>query len=230
MPPLCGQSWRPGEPIIGCQGRIDAEHWTETYAAAEWDRRVTAAGIPAKAHKLRAKMEFPAPESLLQFEAPSPGSTAPWGCVIIGATGTGKTTAMVSALAHYLRRHPAWRCRYITEQQLAKSRKPQGRLPARRELSYYAEMDLLLIDEVGRETTEWVASEMNELLDARYQSGLPIIMASNLGPKGLEDVYGQRFCDRLLEMGGLTMEGAYLAMAWGWRVPKGQPIRRPIPE
>lgn len=231
-PPLCGEPWVPGAAVVGCQGRVDAEEWGERVKQQDWERRLTGAGLPEDKPKLRAKMGHPLLPQLTRFERPTPDSTAAWGLTLIGATGTGKTSALVSAARHYLTREDPWRVRYITEAALMHSLRPQGKLPPRRELEFYHDFELLLVDEIGQDSTAWAVAQMGRLLDHRYESGRPIVLASNFGPGGLERVYGQRFVDRLLEMGGGRQEEAFLGLAFSWRHldAKGRPTQRPVPE
>nr|UVX62064.1 MAG: AFG1-like ATPase [Bacteriophage sp.] len=64
--------------------------------------------------------------------------------------------------------------------------------------------DLLIIDDLGAERdTEFTWEKVMNVIDARYRSGLPLIITTNLGPKDFADrgdIRRQRVFSRLKEM------------------------------
>lgn len=64
--------------------------------------------------------------------------------------------------------------------------------------------DLLIIDDLGAERdTEYTGEKVMDVIDARYRSGLPIIITTNLMPKDFSDtsdIRRQRVFSRLKEM------------------------------
>ena len=62
---------------------------------------------------------------------------------------------------------------------------------------------LLIIDDFGTEQdTTYMKSQVYNFIDARYRSGLPLIITTNLTPEEIKnpgDIAYQRVCDRLLE-------------------------------
>ena len=62
---------------------------------------------------------------------------------------------------------------------------------------------LVILDDVGVERqTEWMSEKVNEIIDARYLSGLPMIVTTNLSPgemKSPQDLRYQRIFDRIIE-------------------------------
>lgn len=59
--------------------------------------------------------------------------------------------------------------------------------------------DLLLIDDLGSEyTTQPKITALFDLLNARHDAGLPILISSNLQPEELEEQYNARIASRIL--------------------------------
>lgn len=61
--------------------------------------------------------------------------------------------------------------------------------------------DLLAIDDIGAEKpSEWTQERLYSVIDHRYANCLPLIVTSNLPPKGLAAQAGDRTASRLAEM------------------------------
>lgn len=61
--------------------------------------------------------------------------------------------------------------------------------------------DLLVIDDIGAEKpSEWTQERLYSVIDHRYANCLPLIVTSNLPPKGLAGQAGERTASRLAEM------------------------------
>ena len=71
-------------------------------------------------------------------------------------------------------------------------------------LGRISEVPLLVLDDVGTERdTAYAYEKVQEIIDARYRSGMPLIITTNLSPKELAappDMRYKRVYDRLLEM------------------------------
>lgn len=64
-----------------------------------------------------------------------------------------------------------------------------------------ANADLVVIDDLGTEQlTEWSISRIYNIIDSRYRNGLPLIITTNVTLQELEEKYGKRTYDRILEM------------------------------
>jgi DNA replication protein DnaC len=60
---------------------------------------------------------------------------------------------------------------------------------------------VLCIDELAREReTQWTEDVLDEVIEARYQSGRTTIIASNAKPDGFESYMGPRLYSRLVSM------------------------------
>lgn len=234
-PSVCGVAWMPGdgEPK-GCQGAQDHAAWREEERQHRQERRLVAAGFPSKKKGLRRKMAFDPPPFLLNFEREGGDHCA---ACLFGATGTGKTTALAGAARVYLER--GWGVRYATESQILSSLRPQDdrhktdkAKVTPRTLEWWAERELLLIDELcGPKLTTWGVGEISEIINERYDSERPLIVATNATPEIIRNLYGERLVDRLKEMGGGSMATAFVEMVWSWRHPdaNGRPTRRRLP-
>lgn len=108
------------------------------------------------------------------------------GIVLSGAVGTGKTM-VAAAMAHDLVER-AVRVAFLTVTELQRRLKHWD--TAESFLETCKECDLLVLDDFGAErVTEWAASNLFDLVDARYQDKRPVILTTNLGGKALSDHY-----------------------------------------
>lgn len=115
--------------------------------------------------------------------------------IFIGENGTGKTFAALNLLHYFLRMN--YSGHFIKFRQLMKliNRSITGgkleKNVADRTLDEIRKVDLLIIDEVGREggSKEHVANEMDELLKDRDMSRTPTIIISNRDFDDIEELY-----------------------------------------
>jgi DNA replication protein DnaC len=130
--------------------------------------------------------------------------------VLSGRPGTGKTmllSCMAGALAkdHIL-------TRYTTQAAMAREFRATYQRGAERSESElfddYAQMPMLLLDELGAGSTEHTDRLIFEVLDTRYANKLPVVIATNHPRSALKDVVGERLFDRLTE------EATFLAFDW----------------
>lgn len=124
------------------------------------------------------------------------------GLVLLGKPGTGKSHLAAAILQHVI---PAYQAAYVTCGDLIRAVRAtwgnRGELSETQVLKRYASLDLLAIDEVGVQNgTDNEQHILFGILDARYRDMKPTIILSNLAPKGLEEVLGERAYDRLAEV------------------------------
>jgi DNA replication protein DnaC len=69
--------------------------------------------------------------------------------------------------------------------------------------------DLVILDEIGlMKPTEWVESQLYNLIDVRYRMERPMIFTSNYTPKELEKQVGKRVVSRIIEISdGVHVDG-----------------------
>lgn len=68
------------------------------------------------------------------------------------------------------------------------------------DIGQYQSAPVLVLDDLGAEKrTEWTDEQLYRVADFRAKRNLPTIVTSNLPPRGLNDQYGARICDRLFE-------------------------------
>ena len=61
--------------------------------------------------------------------------------------------------------------------------------------------DLLIIDDLGTEQlTDWSRSKIYNIIDSRYRNELPLIITTNKTIEDINEDYGKRTADRILEM------------------------------
>ena len=62
-------------------------------------------------------------------------------------------------------------------------------------------VDVLILDDVGaQQDTDWRQDQLADLVDARYEAELPIVLATNFAPKAWADVLDARTASRLRGM------------------------------
>jgi len=126
-------------------------------------------------------------------------STGP-SLLILGSVGTGKTFeayGAVRALAH-----SGISCPWLltTAADLYADLRPRDRGNAA-DFDRYADTALLVLDDVGAaKGSEWTEEINYRLINHRYERELPTIVTSNLAPRELAGVIGERVASRLAEM------------------------------
>lgn len=120
------------------------------------------------------------------------------GLVFVGPVGVGKSVALAVALVEAARR-TLQGGRYWPVAQLLEAMRPsEGREPGV-SLQDVAEVPLLALDDLGVErVTDWAGERLDMLIDARYEAMLPILAATNLTRRELEEVLGSRITSRLM--------------------------------
>lgn len=111
------------------------------------------------------------------------------GLIINGPVGTGKTHLAASIANHLLNTGASVVCMTAIDM-LAKIRNQYNTEGGSDEdvIDQYKTADLLIIDDLGKEkATEWSASTIYSIVNARYENELPIVITSNYSPRELVD-------------------------------------------
>jgi DNA replication protein DnaC len=120
---------------------------------------------------------------------------------IIGPTGTGKTHqayGAIRALAVSGLRMP-WT--FSTAADVYARMRPRHGVDSEAEFAKVSRAALLVIDDLGAaKPSEWNEEINYRLINHRYEHELPTIVTSNLPPKDLASVLGERVTSRLVEM------------------------------
>lgn len=88
-------------------------------------------------------------------------------------------------------------------------------------MALYAEVDLLVLDEIGVQLgTEYEGVMITDIINRRYSDMRPTIILSNLDQKGLGKFLGERVLDRMTEGGGGIV-------AFNWSSYRGQVLDDP---
>ena len=173
---------KPRDPTT--EDRIPAR-----YAAAlatepdirEWMAALTRSAIAAR----RVVVSLPAGPSLL----------------LLGPTGRGKTFqayGVVRGLAA-LGVHARWRA--TTAGDLYAQLRPRHGIDSEAVFGTHAGASLLVLDDLGAvKNSEWIEEVNYRLVNYRYERVLPTLFTSNLLPKELATLLGERVSSRLAEM------------------------------
>lgn len=124
---------------------------------------------------------------------------------ICGAPGTGKTSLAIGILRHVLNRGGTGR--YVTVMKLLEAIKASYRkdadLTEAEAKAQFTSVDLLVIDEVGRELENgYSTAQFFSVLDDRYGNLRPTLLVSNLSRPKLVAFLGDAVTDRIREAGG----------------------------
>lgn len=125
------------------------------------------------------------------------------GLLIYGVPGNGKTYATCCIANDLIERGIPVICVGINAilQRIQETYNSWGREGENNVIKSFQNADLLIIDDLGVEQkTEWAISKIYNIIDSRYRNGLPTIITTNLTLDSLEEKYGKRTYDRLLEM------------------------------
>ena len=128
------------------------------------------------------------------------------GLMFLGTVGTGKTH-LAAAIVNRIILNLGIPVRFITSIELfGVLRDFENHANTLKEIK---EIPLLVIDDLGKEkVTEWNREKLFEIVNARYENYLPIVITSNCTPRELEVNLGTATFSRLCEIcKGIVMNG-----------------------
>jgi DNA replication protein DnaC len=121
--------------------------------------------------------------------------------LLLGITGTGKTHeayGMIRGLA-VLGVRSRWR--FTTAADLYAKLRPRHGIDSEAVFDEHAGAALLVVDDLGAaKPSEWIEEVNFRLINHRYEGMLATLFTSNLTPRPLADVLGERVSSRLKEM------------------------------
>lgn len=125
-----------------------------------------------------------------------------YGLLFLGSCGTGKTHLACSIMIELLKEYAFSYPRYYKASEIfsaVRSTYQAGASTNEEEtLKFFSSIQLLVIDEVGvQKGSEAEKRILFSILDNRVTSNKPTILMSNLGPKALEELLGDRLYDRI---------------------------------
>ncbi len=122
------------------------------------------------------------------------------GLLIMGTYGTGKTH-LAAAITNYIIDNYEIPVRFITSVELLDYLKEFGSESSKVYLEEAKKIDLLVIDDLGKEkVTEWVEEKLFQIINARYENELPIVITTNHNQQKLKEQVGGAVFSRLCEM------------------------------
>lgn len=125
-----------------------------------------------------------------------------YGLLFLGGCGTGKTHLACAIMLELLERYVIFYPRYYKASEIfsaVRSTYQNGASTNEEEtLKFFSSIQLLVIDEVGiQKGSEAEKRILFSILDNRVTSNKPTILLSNLGPKALAELLGDRLYDRI---------------------------------
>jgi DNA replication protein DnaC len=121
--------------------------------------------------------------------------------LILGGTGTGKTFQAYGAVKYLAMSGAACRFRFLTAADLYAQLRPRPNVDSEQIFGAIAGVPLLAIDDLGAaKSTDWTEEINYRLVNHRYEHELPTLITSNVTPKELRTVLGERVASRLVEM------------------------------
>ena len=125
-----------------------------------------------------------------------------YGLLFLGSCGTGKTHLACAIMIELLKEYAFSYPRYYKASEIfssVRSTYQAGSTTNEEEtLKFFSSIQLLVIDEVGvQKGSEAEKRILFSILDNRVTSNKPTILLSNLGPKALEELLGDRLYDRV---------------------------------
>lgn len=121
--------------------------------------------------------------------------------LLSGPTGVGKTHEVYGAMRalSLFGIHTPW---VVTSAADVYARmRPRPGVDSEKEFHHFVDAPVLAIDDIGAaKNTEWVEEVNFRLVNHRYESGLPTIFTSNLTPRQMRELLGDRIASRITGM------------------------------
>lgn len=219
-----GQAWYNSPWCHVCAGEGPAKGYTPREAPPREVVEVTDKGVTVEEWQDARGRELYPPLARL-FDADCPYS---W-CYVVGAVGCGKSTQGMLTLAKALDAGIT-QCLYVPESELIASLRPSSN--NKRDMSYYEQLDLLVIDEAFSDvTSDWAGDQLRFLLHARHRRKAKTILLTNhsLEYVGAQSRLGMQVQRRILESCGLTRDPSalmrgdtgYMELVYSWSYRAG---------
>lgn len=121
--------------------------------------------------------------------------------LLLGPTGVGKTFEAFGLLKHMAEYGLRDTAKIATAADLYAMLRPRNGVDSEEVFEYFADSNLLLIDDLGAaKYSEWTEEVNYRLVNHRYNHQLTTIFTSNVPPKDLATHLGERVASRLTEM------------------------------
>lgn len=122
------------------------------------------------------------------------------GLILSGKPGTGKSHLAAAVLQAHIEKDVLYATCLDLIRMVRETWRKDSQQSERQVLSYLANLDLLVIDEMGVQYgTDGEQTILFDVLDARYREVKPTILLTNQGTEGLRSYLGDRTFDRLRE-------------------------------
>lgn len=121
--------------------------------------------------------------------------------LLIGPVGTGKTHQAYGAVRALAASGARCGWKVLTAADVYARLRPRPGVDSEQEFDQIAAVGLLVLDDLGAaKQTDWTEEVNYRLVNRRYEACKPTLVTSNVPPKDLADVLGQRVASRLREM------------------------------
>lgn len=130
-----------------------------------------------------------------------PAVTSGPSLLLCGRVGRGKTHQAWGAIRALAVTGLRFRWEAITAADLYGALRPRAGVDSETVFQRYARASVLVLDDIGAsKSTEWTEEINYRLVNLRYERELPTLFTSNLPPKELAEMVGDRVASRLMEM------------------------------
>jgi DNA replication protein DnaC len=121
--------------------------------------------------------------------------------LILGPTGVGKTHEAFGALRHLAESGLPNSIEVIIAADLYAKLRPRPGVDSEAEFERFAKSGLLFVDDIGAaKSSEWVEEINYRLVNHRWNNELPTVFTSNVPPKELAVILGERVASRVTGM------------------------------
>jgi len=136
----------------------------------------------------------------------------------LGRVGNGKSHLAVAILRHVLLRGGTGRYATVFEilSKIKSTFAKGAKLTLEQVIETYVQPDLLVVDEIGKQTgSDFEIANLFAVLDRRYADLKPMILVSNLGEPDFKALLGEPVIDRLRSAGGRLVK-------FNWESQRGE--------